>query len=177
MGDDNVNFGDHGTGPHDLNFADWMVAKRPALASRERGTAPATAQLQAKVGLLKLLNRHKAPLTLHPAMQKWARESANLKRHFSRTIRLRGAAISELEERFNVLSSRFQPTLLVSHLPDKRPTAVCAASFADAVQSLLSYPELVREESSLVPIPKTHFFFSHQPTLCGWCQSEKGGHE
>jgi hypothetical protein len=47
LGDDNVNFGPHGTGPHDLDFTNWMVAKRLVFSSRERGMAPATAQLQA----------------------------------------------------------------------------------------------------------------------------------
>jgi hypothetical protein len=115
--------------PHEIQGQDWMVAKRQAFALRESRQSPATPQLQAEVRLLKLLTKHKAPLQLLPAIQEWARDCAKLKHDFSRSIRPRATVLTELEERFDMQSSRFTPTI-VSCLPDKRPTVVCVASFA-----------------------------------------------
>jgi hypothetical protein len=139
-----------------LDSANWMVAKRLASAARERTQAPATAQLQAEVRLLELLTRHKAPLCLFPEVQQWARDSANLQHDFSRNIRLRSTVLSEIEERHDMEPSRFKPTL-VSHLPDERPTVVHVASFADAVCSLLSDPELMKPENLAFPHPDNPF--------------------
>ena len=172
LGDDSADVEVPLAGPHDIDFNDWMVAKRQAFALRESGMAPATAQLQAEVGLLKLLNRHKAPLTMFPAVQKWARESAALKHDFSRTIRPRASVISELEERFDMVSSRFLPTL-VSYLPDERPTVVYVASFSAAVYSLLSDPELMKEENLSFPHPSNPYLSHPLTNLPGGARTRK----
>jgi hypothetical protein len=137
--------------------SNWMVAKRHLFAARESRQSPATPQLHAELRLLKLLNKHKAPLKLFPAIQQWARESANLQHDFTRPCRTRVRVLSELEERYDMQSSRFTPTI-VSYLPDERPTVVYVASFADAVYSLLSDPELMKEDNLSFPD-------SHNPFL------------
>jgi hypothetical protein len=53
-------------------------------------------------------------------------------------------------------SSQFKPTI-DSYLPDKRPTVVYVASFANAVYSLLSDPELMKEDNFSFPDPKDPF--------------------
>jgi hypothetical protein len=130
--------------------SNWMVAKRQQFALRESSQPPATPQLQSEVRLLKLLCQHKAPLGLYPLIHQWARDSLQLNHDFSRSIRPRKAVLSELEDRFDMQSSRFKPTI-VSYLPDERPTVVYIASFADAVYSLLSNPELMKEENLSFP--------------------------
>ena len=142
--------------PPEVDFSNWMVAKRLAFSVRERTRAPATAQLQSEVRLLKLLNRHKAPLSLYPILQQWARESSDLNHDFSQPIRPRSTVLSELEQRVDMESSGFKATL-VSYLPDERPTVVFVASFADAVYSLLSDPELMKPENLSFPHPHNPF--------------------
>jgi hypothetical protein len=142
--------------------SNWMVTKRHQLAVRESRQAPATSQLHAEVRLLKLLTKHKAPLQMFPVIQEWARDCARLKHDFSRSIRPRAKVLSELEDRFDMQSSRFTPTI-VSYLPDERPTVACVASFADAVCSLLSDPELMNEQNLSFPDPHDPFLFAEAP--------------
>ncbi len=142
--------------------SNWMVTKRHQLAVRESRQAPATSQLHAEVRLLKLLTKHKAPLQMFPVIQEWARDCARLKHDFSRSIRPRAKVLSELEDRFDMQSSRFTPTI-VSYLPDERPTVVYVASFADAVYSLLSDPELMNEQNLSFPDPHDPFLFAEAP--------------
>jgi hypothetical protein len=59
-----------------------------------------------------------------------------------------------------MLSSRFKPTI-VSYLPDERPTVVYVSSFADAVYSLLSDPQLMDEDNLSFPHPEHPF--CHEP--------------
>ena len=53
-------------------------------------------------------------------------------------------------------SARFEP-VMISYLPDERPTVVHVASFTDAVYSLLSDPELMIEEKLSFPHPSDPF--------------------
>ena len=133
-----------------------MVAKRQAFVSKVSRQSPATPQLQAELCLLKLLNKHKAPLQMFPAIQEWARDSFNLGHDFSRTVRPRSRALVELEERFDMRDARFTPKI-VSYLPDERPTVVYVASFASAVYSLLSDKDLMKEENLSFPDAKNPF--------------------
>jgi hypothetical protein len=142
--------------------SNWMVTKRHQLVTRESRQSPATSQLHAEVRLLKLLTKHKAPLQMFPVIQEWARDCARLKHDFSRSVRPRAKVLSELEDRFDMHSSRFTPTI-VSYLPDERPTVVYIASFADAVYSLLSDPELMNEENLSFPDPHDPFLFAEAP--------------
>jgi hypothetical protein len=136
-----------------------MVSKRQAFSAHESTQSAATIQLRSEVHLLKLLSKHKAPLALYPAIQQWACESASLKHDFTRNIRPHVTMMSELEDRFDMMSSRFKPTI-VTYLPDQRPTLVYMvyiASFADAVYSLLSYPKLTKQDNLAFPDPKVPF--------------------
>jgi hypothetical protein len=145
---------------HSNAGSNWIVAKRQEFLLRESRQSPATPQLQSEVRLLKLLLQHKASLQLHPLIHNWARESLQLNHDFSRSIRPRHLVLSELEERFDMQSSRFTTTI-VSCLPDERPTVVHVASFADAVCSLLSDPELMKGEN--LSFPDAHHPFLQIP--------------
>jgi hypothetical protein len=146
--------------PPNAGGSNWMVAKRQDFVLRESREPPPTPQLQSEVRLLKLLCQHKAPLRLYPLIHQWARESLQVGHDFSRPIRPRARVLSELEQRFDMQSSRFTPTI-VSYLPDERPTVVYIASFADAVYSLLSDPELMKEEN--LSFPDAHHPFFLEP--------------
>jgi hypothetical protein len=111
-----------------------MVTKRRAFTLRELGLSASTAQQYSEVSLLQLLICHKAPLGLFKAVQFWAQDSALLGHDFNHPPRGCVRVLQQLEERFDMVSSRFQPKV-VSYLPDKRPTVVYVTSFADAVYS------------------------------------------
>ena len=133
-----------------------MVTKRGAFAQKQLVQCPATPRLKSELSLLKILNKHKAPLALFSTIQKWAQESARLGHDHNRMPRNREPVIQELEDRFDTRSSRFHPTK-VSYLPDERPTLVYVSSFADAVYSLLTDTELTTEENLAFPDPESPF--------------------
>ena len=137
-------------------LGDIMVTKRRAFAQQQLVQCPATPRLKSELSLLKILNKHKAPLALFSTIQKWAQESARLGHDHNRMPRNREPVIQELEDRFDTRSSRFHPTK-VSYLPDERPTLVYVSSFADAVYSLLTDTELTTEENLAFPDPESPF--------------------
>jgi hypothetical protein len=136
-----------------------MVSKHRAFVDNQQ-SAP-TPQLISEVSLLKLLNLYKAPLSLFPTIQKWAHKSVQMQHAFTCSFRQRDLVLLELEDQFDMLSSRFKP-MLVSYLPDERPTVVYVSSFADAVYSLLSDPELMDEDN--LSFPHHEHPFCHEPT-------------
>jgi hypothetical protein len=139
----------HGT------VTNWMIAKKLAF-DRKQHAPPPPPQLLVETSLIQLLIKHKAPLHLYPSIQEWAKESASLGYDFTRRFRSRSKVLSELEARFDFQSSKFQPTV-ISYLPDERPTTVYVSSFADAVYSILSDPELMDESNLAFPDPFNPF--------------------
>jgi hypothetical protein len=138
----------------------WMVDKKVAFDQFQLLSLPPTPQLQVETSLLKLLTKHKAPLSLFESVQEWATDSARLGHDFTRNSRRRSTVISELEDRFDFKSSCFQPTI-ISYLPDERPTLVYISSFADAVYSLLTDTHLTQEANLAFPDPSSPFL--HEP--------------
>ena len=151
----------------------WMVAKRQAFALKEsRQSRASTPQLQAELRLLKLLNKHNAPLQLFPAFQEWARDSTKLKHDFSRRVYPRSRVLLELEDRFDMRDARFTPKIIVSYLPDKRANVVYVASFAATVYSLLSGKDLMIEDNLSFPYAD-NLFTLKTPAEPGHCPRRK----
>jgi hypothetical protein len=134
----------------------WMVSKKVEFDLKQMSTAPPTHQLKVETSLLQLLDKHKAPLSLYNSITEWAQESARMGHDFRRKSRSRSSVLSELEDRYDFRSAQFQPTI-VSYLPDERPTIVYVSSFADAVYSMLSNPELMDEHNLAFPDPFNPF--------------------
>ena len=151
---------DHRDAPSDHpilpRVEDCMVSKRRAFAIKQAGQSPPVPQLISELSLLNILTQHKAPMAMFSTIQKWAQESARLGHDHQRTCRTRSHVIQELEDRYDMTSSRFKPTV-ISYLPDERPTVVYISSFADAVYSLLSDPELTTEDNLSFPDPELPF--------------------
>ena len=101
---------------------------------------------------MKLLVKHKAPLSLYDSFQQWAKESSILGHDFRRPPRPRTKVVAELQDRFDFASSRFKLTV-ISYLPDECPTVVHISSFSDGVFSLLTSPKVTNTDTLAFPDP------------------------
>jgi hypothetical protein len=131
------------------DITNWMVAKHLA-STKKQSTIPPYPP--APSGNEPAETSHQAPLSLYNSIQQRAKESASLGHDPKRQTRPRSKVLTELEDRFDFQSSRFQPTV-ISYIPDERPTVIYVSSFTDAVYSLLSNPEVIKEHNLLFPNP------------------------
>ena len=116
---------------------------------------PARPQLAAEIELMSIMIRHKMPLCAYSTIFEWGRQMQVNKLDLSTNgVRHRDVVLKEIRQRLHMKENEFIPTF-IEWLPDNHITQVYVRSFKDALYSLLSNTELMKEENLSFPDSRT----------------------
>ena len=156
---------------------------------RSNSYSPALARMKTEIELMHILKQHKMPLKGFATIWNWAVRCSTIhKFKFENGGRPRSRK-SIIDDICEHLGPRTMPTFrstLIPWLPDERPREVHICQFQDALFSLLTDKDLMKEENLSFPNCKTPTSPEHDPKLTDnteiqqlhhgswWCETWKG---
>ena len=137
---------------------------------KKRTTAdfPATPRMKAEIELLQLIKQHKMPLKAFASIWDWAVRSQKIHGYnFEKSggARSRTAILDQICQNLRIQHmNTFRPRI-VPWLPDNNPREIYICEFQDALFSLLSCGDLMKEENLSLPNSKKPTSPEHDPML------------
>ena len=129
--------------------------KYKAFVERQAIGLPPGPQLASEISLLNLLLKHNMPMESFSSIMEWANTCVKTHKFDftgNTTIRKRSTVINEVSSRLAVKSfTKIYQPLVVNWLPDNRPTPLFVKSAVDAIFTLLSNSDILREENLSFP--------------------------
>ena len=140
---------------------------RKLTQSVQYGESTLSGQLASEIGLMMIIAKHKLPLNIFNIIHKWA-QTCQSRDDFSFSDnappRKRQKIFREIREDLGLPGLEFQPHL-INWLPDDKPIQVYVRSFSDAIYSLLTNQNIMREENLSFPDSTSPLSPTHNPPL------------